>query len=168
MKGQGQPQKGQQQPQQPQQKIKNEITEDQKREIKEAYESFEDGGINPKELKLAMKALGFDPKNEDVGRILAQVEKKGKKPVEFEEFVDLLIEKPNKDPKVEMEKAFRILTEDGKDKITVKSLKKICVDLGENITEEELQEMITEADKDQDEEVGLDDFVQIMKKTNMF
>ena len=85
MKRQGQPQKGQQQPQQPQQKIKNEITEDQKREIKEAYESFENGGINPKELKLAMKALGFDPKNEDVSRILAQVEKKGKKPVEFEE-----------------------------------------------------------------------------------
>lgn len=164
MKGQGQQQKTQQ----PQQKIKNEITEEQKREIRDAYESFEKDGINPSELKLAMKALGFDPKNEDVSRILTQIEKKGKKSIEFEEFVDLLIEKPNNDPQVEMEKAFRILTEDGKDKITVKSLKKICAELGENITEEEIQEMITEADKDQDEEVGLNDFVQIMKKTNMF
>ena len=73
-----------------------------------------------------MKALGFDPKNEEVGRILEQVGNKGKNPYGFEDFVDLMIEKPNKDPKVEMEKAFKILCEDGKDKITLKSLKKIC------------------------------------------
>ena len=54
---------------------------------------------------------------------MEQVGNKGKNPYGFEDFVDLMIEKPNKDPKVEMEKA---LCEDGKDKITLKSLKKIC------------------------------------------
>ena len=67
-----------------------------------------------------------------------------------------------------MKKAFKILCEENHNKITLKSLKKICVELGENITDEELQEMITEADKDQDEEVGEDDFCSIMRKTNMF
>ena len=115
-----------------------------------------------------MKALGFDPKNEEVGRILEHVGNKGKNVYGFEEFVELMIEKPNKDPKVEMEKAFKILCEDGKDRITLKSLKKICGELSENITDEELQEMITEADKDSDEEVGIEDFCHIMQKTNMF
>ena len=107
MRGQQAPNKGSEK------KIKNEITEEQKREIKDAYASFEE-------------TLGFDPKNEEVGRILEQVGNKGKNPYGFEDFVDLMIEKPNKDPKVEMEKAFKILCEDGKDKITLKSLKKIC------------------------------------------
>ena len=107
MRGQQAPNKGSEK------KIKNEITEEQKREIKDAYAPFEE-------------TLGFDPKNEEVGRILEQVGNKGKNPYGFEDFVDLMIEKPNKDPKVEMEKAFKILCEDGKDKITLKSLKKIC------------------------------------------
>ena len=83
--------------------------------------------------------------------------------------MDVMIEKNvDKDPEVEMRKAFKILCEEGADKITLKSLSKICADLGEKINEEELQEMITEADKDQDEEVGEEDFIKIMQKTGMF
>ena len=153
---------------QPPQKIKNELTDEQKREIKEAFSSFEEGGLMPDELKLAMKALGFDPRNEDVQKIMQKVENQGNKPIRYDQFMDIMIEKPDNEPEVEMRKAFKILCEDGTDKITLKSLKKICADLGENITDEELNEMITEADKDQDEVVGEDDFIKIMQKTNMF
>ena len=38
-------------------KIRNEITEEQKKEIRDAYEPFKEKGINPNDLKLAMKAL---------------------------------------------------------------------------------------------------------------
>ena len=149
-------------------KIRNELTEKQKREIEDAYEPFSETGIEPKELKLAMKALGFDPNNEEVQKIMAQVDKKGKTPISYADFLDIMIEKPTDNPQAEMKKAFKILCEDGKDKITFKSLKKICTELGENITDEELQEMLTEADRDQDEEVGEEDFCKIMQKTNMF
>ena len=149
-------------------KIRNELTDEQKREIQDAFEPFIETGIEPNELRLAMKALGFDPKNEDVQRITQQVDKKGRTPITYEDFLDIMIEKPNDNPEAEMKKAFKILCEENHNKITLKSLKKICVELGENITDEELQEMITEADKDQDEEVGEDDFCSIMRKTNMF
>jgi centrin-1 len=36
------------------------------------------------------------------------------------------------------------------------------------MTKEELQEMIDEADRDNDGEIGEDDFIRIMKKTNLF
>ena len=68
MRGQQAPNKGSEK------KIKNEITEEQKREIKDAYAPFEETGIAPSDLKLAMKALGFDPKNEEVGRIWNKLE----------------------------------------------------------------------------------------------
>ena len=150
------------------QKIRNELTEEQKREIKDAFSSFEEGGIEVDELKSAMQALGFDPKNPDVQKILDKLDTH-KKPLNFDEYMDVMIDKnEEKDPEVEIRKAFKVLCEEGHDKITLKSLSKICADLGEKISDEELQEMINEADKDQDEEVGEEDFIKIMQKTGMF
>ena len=150
------------------QKIRNELTDEQKREIKEAFATFEETGIEPDELKSAMQALGFDAKNPDVQKILDKLDRH-KKPLSYEDYMDVMIDKDDsKDPEVEMRKAFKVLCEEGTDKITLKSLSKICADLGEKISEEELQEMINEADKDQDEEVGEEDFIKIMQKTGMF
>ena len=150
------------------QKVRNELTEEQKREIKDAFSSFEEDGILPEELKTAMNTLGFDSNNQEVLKILDKIDTK-KGPLKFDDFMDVMIEKNvEKDPETEMRKAFKVLCEEGTDKITLKSLSKICADLGEKISEEELQEMITEADKDQDEEVGEEDFVKIMQKTGMF
>ena len=149
------------------QKIRNELTEEQKREIKEAFSTFEETGIEADELKSAMQALGFDAKNPDVQKILDKLDRH-KKPLTFEEYMDVMIDKDeNKDPEAEMKKAFKVLCEEGTDKITLKSLSKICADLGEKISDDELQEMINEANKE-DEEVGEEDFIKIMQKTGMF
>ena len=149
-------------------KIRNEITEEQKREIKDAFSTFEESGIFPDELKSAMQTLGFDANNPEVQKILDKLATK-KGPLKFDEFLDVMIEKNiDKNPEEEIKKAFKVLCEDGTDKITLKSLSKICADLGEKINEDELQEMINEADKDQDEEVGEEDFIRIMQKTGMF
>ena len=130
------------------QKIKNELTEEQKREIKDAFSSFEEEVIEPDELKSAMQSKG---------------------PLKYNDFLNVMIDNDeDKVPENEMKKAFKILCEEGSDKITLKSLSKICTDLGEKISEEELQEMILEADKDQDEEVGDHEFLKIMQKTGMF
>ena len=40
-------------------------------------------------------------------------------------------------------------------------------ELGEKLTDEELQEMIDEADRDNDGEINQDEFLRIMKKTNL-
>ena len=150
------------------QKIRNEITEEQKREIKDAFSTFEENGIFPDELKSAMQTLGFDANNPEVQKILDKLATK-KGPLKFDEFMDVMIEKNiDKNPEEEIKKAFKVLCEDGTDKITLKSLTEICADLGEKINEDELQEMINEADKDQDEEVGEEDFIRIMQKTGMF
>ena len=41
-----------------------------------------------------------------------------------------------------MKKAFRLICEEDQDKITLKSLQKVAKELGENMSIEELQEMI--------------------------
>ena len=48
------------------------------------------------------------------------------------------------------------------------NLKNIAKQLGENLTDEELQEMIDEADMDGDGEVNEAEFFRMMKKTEIF
>ena len=153
-------------------KYRTEITEEQSQEIKEAFDLFDSestGYIDSKELKVAMRALGFEPKKEEIRKILSEVDKQGEGNISFEDFLSIMTEKMlERDPIEEMKKAFHLICEEGQDKITLKSLQKVAKELGENMTVEELQEMIEEADRDGDGEIGEEDFLKIMKKTNLF
>ena len=153
-------------------KSRSDLTEEQKQEIKEAFDLFDTEGrneIDAKELKVAMRALGFEPKKEEVRKILQDIDKNGEGVIRFEDFAEIMTVKMlERDPVEEMKKAFMLICEEGHDKITLKSLKKTAEELGENMTKEELQEMLEEADRDGDGEIGEEDFIKIMKKTNLF
>merc|ERR1711976_170213 len=74
----------------------------------------------------------------------------------------------NRDPKDEILKAFRLFDDDETGKISFKNLKRVAKELGERMTDEELQEIIDEADLDGDGQVNEEEFLRIMKKTNLF
>ena len=73
-----------------------------------------------------------------------------------------------RDSTEEIIKAFRLFDDDETGKISFRNLKRVAMELGESINDEELQEMIDEADREGTGEVSLDDFMRIMKKTNLF
>ena len=77
-----------------QKKYRTEITEEQRQEIKEAFDLFDsesNGVIDSKELKVAMRALGFEPKKEEIRRVLNEVDKAGEGVIKFDDFVDIMI-----------------------------------------------------------------------------
>jgi len=65
-------------------------------------------------------------------------------------------------------KAFKLFDDDETGQITFTNLRRVAKELGENLTDEELQEMIDEADRDGDGEVNQDEFLRIMKKTSLY
>ncbi|XP_074806923.1 uncharacterized protein LOC141986387 isoform X2 [Natator depressus] len=152
--------------------LKPELTEEQKQEIREAFDLFDtdgSGSIDVKELKVAMRALGFEPKKEEVKKMITDIDKEGSGTIEFEDFLAMMTQKMNeKDSKEEILKAFRLFDDDGTGKISFKNLKRVAKELGENLTDEELQEMIDEADRDGDGEVNEQEFLRIMKKTSLY
>lgn len=153
-------------------KAPNPLSQEQKEEIKEAFDLFDtegSGKIDAKELKIVMRALGFEPKKEEIRNIILDVDREGTGQIEYSDFLDVMtIKMKERDPVEEMKKAFRLFLDDDGDKITLKHLKKVAKDLGETMTEEELQEMIDEADRDGDGAISEADFIRVMNKTNLF
>ena len=102
-----------------------------------------------------MRALGFEPKKEEVKKMIAYVDIEGKGVIEFTDFMQLMTGKiSERDPREEILKAFRLFDDDSTGKISLKNLKRVARQLGETMTEEELQEMIDEADRDGDGEIN--------------
>ncbi len=148
------------------------ITDEQRQEIKEAFDLFDtdqSGYIDGKELKVAMRALGFEPRKEEVQKMIAEVDIDGSGQIHFDDFVKLMTVKIlNRDPQEEILKAFRLFASDNPNGITFKDLKRVSRELGEKMSDEELQEMIDEADRNGDGIVDEGEFLRIMKKTNLF
>lgn len=127
------------------------------------------GKIDTKELKVAIRALGFEPKKEEIKRMIADIDKEGSGKLSFDDFLELMSMKmAEKDSKEEILKAFRLFDDDETGKISFKNLKRVARELGENLTDEELHEMIDEADRDGDGEISQDEFLRIMKKTSLY
>jgi centrin-2/centrin-1 len=51
------------------------------------------GTIDIKELKVAMRALGFEPKKEEIKKMMQDVDKSGNGRIDFNEFLELMTEK---------------------------------------------------------------------------
>ena len=149
-----------------------ELTEDQRQEIREAFDLFDSdgsGAIDAKELKVAMRALGFEPSKQEIRNMIAEADTDGSGMIDFQEFEKLMTVKlGQRDSHEEMLKAFRLFDDDESGYVTFKNLKRIAMELGESISDEELQEMIDEADRSGQGKVSQDDFCRIMKKTNLY
>lgn len=153
-------------------RTKVELTEEQRQEIKEAFDLFDtdgSGSIDAKELKVAMRALGFEPKKEEIRKMISDVDTDGSGTIDFNEFMDMMTAKMSeKDSREEILKAFRLFDDDETGEITFKNLKRVARELGEQLTDEELQEMISEADRSGRGAVSEDDFLRVMRKTSLF
>ena len=76
--------------------------------------------------------------------------------IDFPEFVTLLSRKmKDTDSEEELMEAFRVFDEDGSGCISASALRHVMNNLGEKLTEEEVDEMIREADVDGDDKINI-------------
>ncbi|XP_053735118.1 centrin-3 [Synchiropus splendidus] len=147
-------------------KTTRELTEEQKHEIKEAFDLFDtdkDQEIDYHELKVAMRALGFEVKKVDVLNILKDYDRRGTGRISFQDFSHVVSERMvARDPREEILKAFKLFDDDESGRISLRNLRRVARELGEEVSEEELRSMIAEFDTDGDGEINQEEFVSIM------
>merc|ERR1739848_260855 len=130
------------------------LTEEQMDEVREAFNLFDNdqsGAIDVRELKAAMRALGFEVKNEELKKMVSDGDNDGNGTIEFAEFLQMMTGKTGeKDSREDIEKVFKLFDDDNTIKISFRNLARVAEELGENIDDEELQDMINQADRDGD------------------
>lgn len=77
--------------------------------------------------------------------------------IDFEEFLEMIVKEMNKtDTEEEMREAFKIFDRSGNGFITAKELKHGMVYMGERLSDEEVEEMMREADSDGDGKISFE------------
>lgn len=147
------------------------LTRDEVDEIRQAFDLFDTygtGKIDPKELKAAMQSLGFDSKNPTIFQLIADLDttdsaKRGG--IDFDTFVDAINEKlGDKETKEGIRRIFNLFIDDpNSDSITLNALKKIAKELGEQMSQEDLKDMLQRASSN-GTELTFDEFYDIMTK----
>ena len=107
----------------------------------------------------------FQVKKAEIRRMMQDVDKESSPTVLFDEFVEMATPKmQSRDTREEIMKVFALFDDDQTGAISFRNLKRVANELGENLTDEELQEMIDEADRDGDGMINEDEFFRVMKK----
>lgn len=136
------------------------------KDIKLAFDIFDGDGsgtIDPQQLKESFISLGFAGQNKFVYQILAELDEDQSGGIGFPEFLRLATAKlSDKDSRAEINKVFASFDLHKLGKITVMELKRVAQDLGEDMTEQQLEKMFAKADLDDDGFVTSDDFYNIM------
>ena len=114
-----------------------------------------------------MRALGFAPTKEEIKNLIGNFDKDNSGRIDFHEFLDIMITKMSeKDSVQELKNAFDLFDIDGDKHISFEDLKTVAKELGEDMTDEELKEMIAGANKGADGMVNPNGFYNILNKSN--
>ncbi|VDI01081.1 Hypothetical predicted protein, partial [Mytilus galloprovincialis] len=104
-----------------------------------------------------MRSLGQNPTDIQLKNIIDEVDADGDGTVDFHEFLTMMSKQlSSRDTAGEIREAFKVFDKDGDGFISVEELREIMGNMGEKMTEEEVDEMIQEVDMDGDGRVYCD------------
>lgn len=142
------------------------LPEEQVAEFKEAFSLFDkdgDGVISTRELGTVMRSLGQNPTDSEIQDMINEIDEDGNGTIDFTEFLSLMVRKiQSNNIDDELRDAFKVFDRDGNGLISASELRHVMTNLGEKLTEEEVEEMIKEADVDGDGHVNFTEFVDLM------
>jgi len=137
-------------------------------EINEAFDLMDTSGkmtISTRDFKFAIKALGLELPRDQYIQLLSRMEKDQKGFIKKEIFIEEMRKVLSKrDVKIDMVKAFRLIDDDDTGKIDFNNLKNLAVILGEQVSDEEIFNMLNAADEDGDGQVNLTEFMRIIDR----
>ncbi|KAK5686923.1 Calmodulin [Elasticomyces elasticus] len=142
------------------------LTEEQVSEFKEAFSLFDkdgDGQITTKELGTVMRSLGQNPSESELQDMINEVDADNNGTIDFPEFLTMMARKmKDTDSEEEIREAFKVFDRDNNGFISAAELRHVMTSIGEKLTDDEVDEMIREADQDGDGRIDYNEFVQLM------
>ncbi|KAL5276839.1 hypothetical protein ACFFRR_002198 [Megaselia abdita] len=146
------------------------LTEEQVSEFKEAFMLFdkdEDGTISLSELGVVMRSLGQRPSELELRNMITEFDTDGSGSIEFNEFLQMMSKKMvGADGEFELKEAFKVFDKDNDGLISSSELRHVMMNLGERLSEADVDDMIKDADMDGDGMINYNEFVMILTRRN--
>ena len=114
-------------------------------------------------LGLLTRHLGQNYRPEELDRSMEEVDEDGNGKIEFKEFM-MAMENKSREDEYTIKQAFAILDRRDSGYITPSDLRHAMICLGENYSLEEVTEMLTLVDEDQDGVINFQEFNKLVKK----
>ncbi|KAK6999836.1 calmodulin-3 [Biomphalaria glabrata] len=120
--------------------------------------------IPPSKLGVVIRSIGRAPTEAQLQTLCREFESKGVRALNFQQ-VEAIITKYEFAPETPdaLRDAFRIFDKDGNGLISASEIRHILCNLGEKLTDEEVDEMIREADLTGDGQINFEEFVRILE-----
>ncbi|XP_026462891.1 calmodulin-like [Ctenocephalides felis] len=140
------------------------LTEEQTEEAQEAFQFFEkDGFVSTKDLQLVLRSLGYNSSELEIDDIVAKIDVENTGKLDFTQFLHALSRKVKSlQNEEEIKKAFKVFDQNDDGMITSSELRIVMNRLGEKLTDEEIEEMIKEADVDGNGVIDYEEFYSMM------
>ncbi|XP_063954890.1 calmodulin-A-like [Lytechinus pictus] len=148
------------------------LTAEQMEEFREAFNSFDrnnDGVISVDEFGDVIRSLGHKHSKKDIEEAIQRFDENKNGTIEFDEFIKMVGLLPTSDKEQdqeELKKAFQLFDKDGNGYISAAELKLAMTTLGEPLTDDEVAEMIANADIDQDGKINYGEFVEMIMQSS--
>ncbi|KAI8336718.1 calmodulin [Chlamydoabsidia padenii] len=146
----------------------DQLSEERLNEFRDAFDLFDrdrNGFIDTKELGAVMKSLHFNASEAELKDMINEADADGNGTMDFAEFLSLMVKKRrDTDAVQELREAFQVFDKDGNNYISSDELRQVMISVGERLSEQELDEMIREADVDGDGQINYEEFVKMMNK----
>ncbi|KRZ11775.1 Troponin C, isoform 2 [Trichinella zimbabwensis] len=131
------------------------------------FDKEKKGYIHTSQVGQILRTMGQAFEDRDLKQLIKEFDTDGSGEIEFEEFAALVArfvmqEDDSANMEEELREAFRLYDKEGNGYINVSDLRDILRALDENITEDELDEMIAEIDTDGSGTVDFDEFMEMM------
>ena len=145
----------------------DDLTEYQIAEYKEAFQIFDkhgEGAISSKELGTIMRSLGLNPSDEDLKEIIDSFDnEKNNNLIDFNSFLVIMAKRKNDiDKEEDLIDAFRVFDKENNGKISSRELRYVMMSSGEDLNENDIEEMIREASTENDDFIDYYKFVKLM------
>jgi len=128
-----------------------------------------DGTLSVLELKQVFTNLNFKFSEGELKKMIATIDKNRDGQIDLDEFmvmmrrkVDSRSEKYSFSYEDELKEAFDVFDKDGNGKITAAELAETMKALGENLSHEDIEFMMSEVDQNNDKEIDFDEFKKMM------
>ena len=140
------------------------LPENKEKEYKIIFEkndSNKDGNVNSLELANILRAININVSDEEIKQIIEEIDLEGNGEINYEDFVSIVNRREKDVDNVEeVLKAFKVFDKEGNGLININDLKHIMLNVGNNFSETEINDILYEADFDKDGCINYEEFIR--------